>query len=250
MEDRTMHGLKSEKAVFTLIELLVVIAIIAILASMLLPALNKARETGRKIACVNNQKQIGTGFLMYRNDFNDYLMPSCNNTTSSPHLFTANYHWDFYIGKNYMQFPVNSSGRASKALGGWKIYICPNDTRGDLASSADHIKRSYAVPEAMLGDMTAGTGVKGRGFKNFINYSKTILMGEADWTNSIFVSAACGQSSSTSSVRLTTATDVARPHLSSANFLFVDGHAGNTKTWKLGSYTYGAIQVSNNITLD
>ena len=71
------------RKLFTLIELLIVIAIIAVLAALLLPALNKARERARTTTCINNSKQIGSGINMYTGDFNDQL-PATITTIMKP----------------------------------------------------------------------------------------------------------------------------------------------------------------------
>jgi prepilin-type N-terminal cleavage/methylation domain-containing protein len=96
----------TEMKKFTLIELLVVIAIIAILASMLLPALNQARDKAKAIACVNNLKQMGTGVALYYDD-NNGRIPGWRQSTT---VGDNDYRWASVI------LPYVSTGI---------LWVCP-----------------------------------------------------------------------------------------------------------------------------
>jgi len=104
---------------FTLVELLVVIGIIALLVSILLPALNKAREDAKRVRCLSNLRQLTMAWQMYTQDSKGHLCSS--NTPGYP----SNPWWYWVAGGNTLDCLYN--GKLWPYLHNYEVYKCPND---------------------------------------------------------------------------------------------------------------------------
>lgn len=117
---------------FTLIELLVVIAIIAILASLLLPSLNKAREKGKEMACLNNQKQTGYGLILYSSD--------CEGWIPNNNLFFGESWGKILQSQGYLKDPTVSN--------------CPIELAGP--KNMEYMIKNYGIEHRWTWEKTYG----------------------------------------------------------------------------------------------
>jgi prepilin-type N-terminal cleavage/methylation domain-containing protein/prepilin-type processing-associated H-X9-DG protein len=135
---------EEHRRAFTLIELLVVIAIIAILMGVLLPALHRGREQGKRTACLDNLRELVMGWMLYAEDNDDKVPPANTGLTNGWVRYNAN--------RTTMEQKIQDirDGSLYRYCPEVKLYRCPTGVRGEAVT--------YAVPDAMNGyDQMPGT---------------------------------------------------------------------------------------------
>jgi prepilin-type N-terminal cleavage/methylation domain-containing protein/prepilin-type processing-associated H-X9-DG protein len=138
-----------KRRAFTLIELLVVVAIIAILMAVLLPAMQRAREQGKRAVCLSNVKQFGLSWVLYADENDQKIVNACTIENSEGHVDKQEPCWMYFHSDYNTQQRIDGIQRGAmwRYVGQLKIYKCPTGIRGEV--------NTYAIVDSMNGAMVS-----------------------------------------------------------------------------------------------
>jgi prepilin-type N-terminal cleavage/methylation domain-containing protein/prepilin-type processing-associated H-X9-DG protein len=237
----------SKPRAFTLIELLVVIAIIAILMAILLPSLNKAREQGKRAACLSNVKQLGLAWVMYADDNDNKIVNGCTGKPGEspiPNDEDGWVHWAGYTDQTIEADQINAvkTGALFRYCNSTKLYKCPTGLRGEM--------RTYSIVDSMNG-WPSGPRVKNR--MDITKPGERTVFLDEGWVTFASWSVPYDRESWWGSVVTTPGIENNRHndpppvrHGDGTNFSFADGHNGYWKWQDPRTVKYGKLVVGSN----
>jgi prepilin-type N-terminal cleavage/methylation domain-containing protein/prepilin-type processing-associated H-X9-DG protein len=245
---KTRHSIFDIPSGFTLIELLVVIAIIAILMAILVPTLNRAREQGKRAACLSNVAQLGLAWTLYADENDNKIVNGCTGKGGENPIPADEDGWVHWAGytdqtREADQIKAIKDGALFPYCKSEKLYKCPTGLRGEM--------RTYAIVDSMNG-WPSGPRIKNRmdihrpaeravfldeGWVTFASWSVPYDR-EAWWGSAVTVAgilAADNRHKDPPPVR----------HGNGTNFSFADGHSEYWKWKDPRTISYGRLEVGS-----